>query len=102
MTLTFDSKVISVIRNVRCNLHGIDNHCVKHEHPRSKFKGRFGPMAVTAYPTFSNTVLSFGGRGTDTIIYNLKSFACYLADSASFFIHLMSNLSLPRSKTSDL
>ena len=78
MTLTFDSKFISVIRNVCCNLHGIDNHCVKHEHPRLKYEARFGPMVVTVYPTFSNTVLSFFfflGGGGDTISYNLKIFA---------------------------
>ena len=33
LTLTFDSKVISVILNFCRNLHTTGNHCAKHEHP---------------------------------------------------------------------
>ena len=33
LTLTYDSKVISVSLNFCCNLHTTGNHCAKHEHP---------------------------------------------------------------------
>ena len=33
--LVFDTNGKVVIRNLRCNLHTIDNHCAIYEHPRS-------------------------------------------------------------------
>ena len=39
MTLTFDSKAISVIWNIPCNVHPMGNNCAKYEHPKSKVKG---------------------------------------------------------------
>ena len=36
---TFDSKVISMIKKARCNLHTIGNHCAKYEHPLSNNEG---------------------------------------------------------------
>ena len=38
MTLTFDSKVISVTCNLRCNQHAISSHCAKYEHPQKIFE----------------------------------------------------------------
>ena len=39
VTLTFDSKVLSVIWKVLCYLHAICNQCAKYEHYRSKNEG---------------------------------------------------------------
>ena len=33
LTLTFDSKIISVIFKFCCNLYTTGNHCAKYEHP---------------------------------------------------------------------
>ena len=36
VTLIFDPKVTALVCNFCCNLHTIENHCAKYEHPRKK------------------------------------------------------------------
>ena len=46
LTLTFDFKVISVIRNITCHQQTIGNRCAKYEQPWSKMKEEFALYAI--------------------------------------------------------
>ena len=46
MTLTFESKVRSVILNIPCNVHPMGNNCAKYKHPKSKVKGELGGLLM--------------------------------------------------------
>ena len=46
MTLTFETKVISVILNIPCNVHPMGNTCAKYKQPKSKVKGDLGGLLM--------------------------------------------------------
>ena len=51
VTLTFDSKVISVNSTTYYQLHSSGRHCPKYEHPKSKKNEAFELQAVISYDT---------------------------------------------------
>ena len=55
LTLTFDSKVILVIRNLCSNVRTIGNLCTKYEHPQSKIRGSGLQAVLQIFSEFNLT-----------------------------------------------